>query len=466
MNYDLDLSTVLWIYWIVIVCFTVGMLLLRRSIPWESMRFWIGGDIISAAGIVVLQYLIAQSARPGMSVIPLAIVLLAQLLKVLSLINRNRRTRASLIGFGIIAVYLVCAIALDGLVKANLTIGLSSLTGAIFLAWQAHACLKMPRWWRSQGSKVFVAACTLTSIFLVLAGLRGLNVAEDQFVFQQSPNANVNFVGTLVFFIISHICLIAMLVSRLSQAVTVGRARQRQQLQLMKRAEEHASAMAAAAKEKQSLLDVLIHEVRQPLNNAQAALNDVTMTLDEKSRDYRVGQKLQSIIDHVVLSLSNAIVGASIIERKTQSLLVSTNLVPLCKLACSDMGIRWEDRIELQIEDQAVFADADPVLLRLALRNLLDNALKHSPEESKVNVSVSADPEHMSVVVAVINSPKDPFYPDETLFDRGARGGSASAEGKGLGLYIVREVALLHSGSVEASTTPDGRTRFAISIPA
>ena len=113
-----------------------------------------------------------------------------------------------------------------------------------------------------------------------------------------------------------------------------------------------------------------------------------------------------------------------------------------------------------------MFADADPVLLRIALRNLLDNALKHSPDESKVNVSVSTDPKNMSVFLEVTNSPKDHFSPNEALFERGVRGGSASSEGKGLGLYIVREVALLHSGSVEANSTPNGRTRFAIRIPA
>ena len=53
MNYDLDISTVFWIYWIVIVCFTFGIMLLRRSIIWEGMPFWIGGNIITAAGIIV-----------------------------------------------------------------------------------------------------------------------------------------------------------------------------------------------------------------------------------------------------------------------------------------------------------------------------------------------------------------------------------------------------------------------------
>jgi len=466
MTYDLDVTTVLWIYWIVIICFTAGMLLLRRSITWSGLPLWLGGNIITAAGIIVLQHQLQHSAPARMSVVPVTIVLLAQLLKYLSLINRNRHRRASLIGSGVIAAYLGCALWLDGLVEANLTIGLGGLTGAAFLAWQARACFTIPRWWRSQGSKLFAASCVFTSLFLVLSGLRGLEVPADHFVFQRSPNAQVNFAGMLVFFIISHICLIAMLVSRLSRAVTAGRARQSQQLRLRKRAEEHARAMAAAAREKQSLLDVLIHEVRQPLNNAQAALNDVTMTLHEESRDHPVGQRLQAIIDHVVLSLSNAIVGATILERKAESHLVPTNLVLLCKLACSDMGIRWEERIELSLEDQAVFVDADPVLLRLALRNLLDNALKHSPAGSKVGVSVTADPGRACAVVAVTNRTRDRFCPQDTLFERGVRGGAATTDGKGLGLYIVREVALLHAGSVEVGTTADGRTRFAISIPA
>lgn len=466
MIFELDVITVLWIYFIVILCFTAGMILLRGSITWPEMPLWLGGNIVTAAGIIILQYFLQNSVSPWMSVIPLTIVLIAQLLKVLSLINRNTQIRVSMFGLSIIATYIVCALVLDDVVKANLTIGCGALAGAIFLAWQAHACLKLPRWRRSQGSKLFVTSCVLTCFFLVVSGMRGLRLPADYLVFQQNSNAQVNFSGMLVFFIISHICLIAMLVSRLSQAVTAVRSRQNQHLRLMKRAEDHAAAMATAALEKQSLLDVLIHEVRQPLNNAQAALNDVAMTLGKRSRDHSIGQKIQSIIDNVILSLSNAIVGASILERKSESLLVPTNIVLLCRLACSDMGINWDKKIELKIEDKSIFVDADPVLLRIALRNLLDNALKHSSDESVVNVSVSTDPKKMSILLEVTNSPKDHFIPNEALFERGVRGGSSSSEGKGLGLYIVREVALLHSGSVEANSTPDGRTRFALRIPA
>jgi signal transduction histidine kinase len=232
-------------------------------------------------------------------------------------------------------------------------------------------------------------------------------------------------------------------------------------------AEQHAKEMAIAAAEKQSLLEVLTHEVRQPFNNAQAALHDVMMTVQTNSRDYAAGQRLQSIIDQIVLTLSNAIVGASMLERKSQSLLVRTDILSVTELACSDVGFDWGKRIDLNSPNGRIFAEADPILLRLAIRNLLDNALKHSAPGKKVQVTINEDEANLAVIITVRNWSARPFAPTQSLFERGERGDQPVSEGKGLGLYIVQEVATLHGGRASfANYDDDGSISFSLKIAA
>ena len=76
--------------------------------------------------------------------------------------------------------------------------------------------------------------------------------------------------------------------------------------------EAHSQQMQALAEQRRSMLEILTHEVRQPLNNAQAGLEEMSRSTASGSIDSVGAQSLISrtrgIIDEVVLALSNAIV--------------------------------------------------------------------------------------------------------------------------------------------------------------
>jgi signal transduction histidine kinase len=103
-------------------------------------------------------------------------------------------------------------------------------------------------------------------------------------------------------------------------------------------------------------------------------------------------------------------------------------------------------------------------LIRLALRNVLANALKYSPPGAQVNLRVWDSDEPLALVIDV--SDLGPGIPAELLprlFNRGARG-TARLSGMGLGLYIVRQVMALHGGAVELVGTGHGGTTLRLSI--
>jgi two-component system, OmpR family, sensor kinase len=110
---------------------------------------------------------------------------------------------------------------------------------------------------------------------------------------------------------------------------------------------------------------------------------------------------------------------------------------------------------------------ADAGLLRQLVGNLVDNAIKFT-DRGAVGVTVRRDGDRAIVEVADTGRGIDDLAADR-LFDRFFRGDPAHArttEGIGLGLAIVRSIARVHGGTVEARRRPEGGSVFTVSLPA
>jgi signal transduction histidine kinase len=109
---------------------------------------------------------------------------------------------------------------------------------------------------------------------------------------------------------------------------------------------------------------------------------------------------------------------------------------------------------------------ADPDRLRQVLENLAANAMKHSPPGLPVGLSVEEQLRQDGRWVRIAVTDQGPGIPPElrdTLFDRFARGPGSS--GLGLGLYLARQIALAHGGTLEVTSTPGKGTRFEVTLP-
>lgn len=463
---SIDIQTALWVVCIVNVSFAVGLLLLRTDRVWDGARLWIVGNLFGLGAATLRLSFEGSLSSPVESILPATLMSLTNLFKIAALVRRRERLRVALAGAALMMFQLTCALLDDILDNLNLAFASVGLSLSFLLGWQAWICFAEPRWKRLRGRNLFVASTALIAVFSAIAALRGLGVQAGGVIFSERGPAQINLITALTYIIISHICLISMLTDRLNRIIAVSNLRQRKESRLARQAEAHAREMASLAREKQSLLEVLIHEVRQPLNNAQAALQHAMMTVELDSSDGATGRRLQAIIDKIVLSLTNAIVGASVLERKSESRLVMTDIGSICELASGDAGLDWEDQIDLVSPLAPVYAEADPVLLRLAVRNLIDNAIKHSAPGRKTGVTIEHAAASGEIEIRVVNWPAEAFTPDRQLFERGVRGSNAWSDGRGLGLYIAREIALLHHGSVQAHTNAHGQTEFVLAIRA
>ncbi len=112
--------------------------------------------------------------------------------------------------------------------------------------------------------------------------------------------------------------------------------------------------------------------------------------------------------------------------------------------------------IDLGLSASAAELEGDAEGLRVALGNLVDNAIRHTPSGGTVDVRVSS--EGREVVAEVLDTgPGIPQAERERVFDRFHRGGAAQGSGSGLGLAIVREIARRHGATVELRDGDGGR---------
>jgi two-component system OmpR family sensor kinase len=144
---------------------------------------------------------------------------------------------------------------------------------------------------------------------------------------------------------------------------------------------------------------------------------------------------------------------------------VPVDLAVLAADACSDAIAVSPDRPIVLDAPEPVVVPGDQDHLRQAIANLVNNALRHTPDASPIEVGA-----HLSDGVAVV-SVRDhgPGLDDDALahvFDRFWQADSArSGAGAGLGLAIVAGIATEHGGAAKVANQDDGGARFTLELP-
>ena len=123
-----------------------------------------------------------------------------------------------------------------------------------------------------------------------------------------------------------------------------------------------------------------------------------------------------------------------------------------------------EKCISINLKDEDLIFNLDERWLKEAIHNLVDNAIKYSPNGSTINISVYKS--YLNYNLDIENECKD--LSEETLpkiFKRFYRGeNSVSKDGLGLGLFIAREIIEKHCGNIRASLN-ENRIKFSVDFP-
>ena len=125
-----------------------------------------------------------------------------------------------------------------------------------------------------------------------------------------------------------------------------------------------------------------------------------------------------------------------------------------------------EKKITVSLDQpDAVELSADAIRLGQAINNLVDNALKYTPDGGCLTLTIRSEPTAATLSVSD-NGPGVPVHEREAIFRRLYRGDSSrSQRGLGLGLSMVKAIVEAHGGTVAVDEAPGGGARFTVRLP-
>ncbi|MEA2370054.1 MAG: hypothetical protein QOH12_448 [Solirubrobacteraceae bacterium] len=202
------------------------------------------------------------------------------------------------------------------------------------------------------------------------------------------------------------------------------------------------------------------HELRTPLTSVLANLELLSETLkgDEGAAArsaLRSSQRMRRLVADLLL-LARADVAR---ERADRPL----DLADVVVEAAGELGpVSQGHHLEIDPVSAPIIGARDDIL-RVVL-NLIENALRHTPAGTQINVSTRPVPDGGAVLTVTDNGPGIPPELAPRLFERFVRGRGDRGGSFGLGLAIVSAVASAHDGTVSVERGPGGGARFVVAF--
>ncbi|MES3000085.1 MAG: ATP-binding protein [Pseudomonadota bacterium] len=197
------------------------------------------------------------------------------------------------------------------------------------------------------------------------------------------------------------------------------------------------------------------HELRSPLTALKLQAQALRRPQDETGREAAVARlndgierAIQLVNQLLVLAReegeSTSATGWQRIDLQELAREVVADVLPQAKARGIDIGLVTTEQAWVRGQREA---------LHILLRNLLDNAVKYSPEGGQVDISL-ATREGAAELLVEDSGPGIAQEERARVFDRFYRTPDASASGSGLGLAIVRTIAERHGASIELGESP------------
>ncbi|MFO0898726.1 MAG: HAMP domain-containing sensor histidine kinase [Pirellulales bacterium] len=214
------------------------------------------------------------------------------------------------------------------------------------------------------------------------------------------------------------------------------------------------------------------HELRSPLTAIQSSV-EVALASDRSLEEYK---ELLELILNECAELGLLVNQLLLLAETDAELRLPKQRVQLDRVAARSLdmfrGLAEERGIELQADlAPDVWIEGHPTRLRQVVNNLIDNALKFTPEKGRVSVRLSTDRE-VGLAVLTVADTGTGIQPTDLphIFDRFYRGETAQPRGRvvrgtGLGLSICQSIVEAHGGRITAESALGRGTTMTVYLP-
>lgn len=214
--------------------------------------------------------------------------------------------------------------------------------------------------------------------------------------------------------------------------------------------------LTQALSEQRQLLSMVSHEFRTPL----AVIDGATQNIERGIAGDKATHQIRRAVGRLTQLLSNALAEDRLASHSWQAQRQQVDSIALIHEAIDGRPAGTASRIRTELPSDAPIL-ADRNLLRIAIDNLLDNALKYAPA-GDIDVRLN----HGTVWQLTV-ADCGPGLPDDVdIFAKYARGNATVGKpGAGLGLFLVARIAELHGGKISAINRPGGGAEFTLELP-
>jgi signal transduction histidine kinase len=218
---------------------------------------------------------------------------------------------------------------------------------------------------------------------------------------------------------------------------------------------------------KTNFISLISHDLKNPLAKIQSvvARNLATVTNNPITTDLVAIQKYSEELDHYIRSILNI---ARVESQNIKLNIVPSDLNQLINASIEALKpLALDKNIRIQTELSPLFLiEIDPILIKEALINIIENAIKYSPAETTINIKTF---EIDNTVIAEISDQGMGISETELekVGQKFFRSSSVpeSIKGTGLGFFLVRYFVELHSGTVEVASSLNKGTTVKIKLP-
>jgi two-component system, OmpR family, sensor histidine kinase KdpD len=228
---------------------------------------------------------------------------------------------------------------------------------------------------------------------------------------------------------------------------------------------EESSLRAKTEEVRSALLSTVSHDLRTPL----AIISGMATTLRDSltSLNNEQSEALDTIVDEAE-RLGSILYNLLAITRVESGADLRRDWIPVEELIGAALG-RCESLLAAHPVTVAVDGETgarvEPVLFEQLLINLIENAVKHTPAGTPIQIH--GRPDGNDIVIEVSDrGPGLPPGPPERLFEKFVRGPGLRTAGAGLGLAVCRGIALAHGGRIEAEQREGGGATFRVHVAA